>query len=894
MTKSPAERYAEAKARTSIQKSLFGEFSQTFAFQLDEFQRAGCLAIQDGHGVLIAAPTSAGKTVVGQFAAYLALANQARCFYTTPIKALSNQKFHEFVEQFGADQVGLLTGDNSINGDASIVVMTTEVLRNMLYENRQNLQSLTHVVMDEVHYLADRTRGAVWEEVIIHLPSEVKVVALSATVSNAEEFGEWLRTVRGDTEIIVEETRPTPLNQSVLVGGTLYELFERNQPMRVNPELQRIARNERDSTRYRGNRFASRYTPSRISVIETLRAEKLLPSINFIFSRAGCEEAVNQCLASGLWLTSKSEQDSIQKVIDGHFSGFSTDELRSLNFQTWTEALNRGIAAHHAGLLPKFKEVVEELFQQGLIKVVFATETLALGINMPARSVVLEKLTKWNGSTHTPVTAGEYTQLTGRAGRRGIDFEGHAITVWHRDLDPQSLAGLASTRTYPLKSSFRPSYNMAVNLIDKFGVEKSHELLESSFAQFQADRAVVGIATDLRRISKASEEYRDAAECHLGDIGQYLQLRESLSELEKGTKRDEVRKRKFESINFLNSLDRGDVFISDTNRRADVLHVVLNEAQDPDDPRPRVMTINEQVKRLGIYDLGEGARVVGQIRLPNGFDSRSAKSRDWLGKQLKSISYSENTKVSKVKSASVQTEIDRLRRAIRSHPCHGCSDREEHLRWQERNRSALRDIRKLEERITARTSSIATEFDRVCQVLEQLEYLARDGSDLKVTERGRLLRGIYSDRDLLVSECIERGIWHDLNLEQLASAISVLVFDARRDEDNPISIPEGELGDALVEMQEIWGDLKDIESQHRVDFLADLDYGFVWPALRWARGQDLTKVLRNQSLAAGDFVRWTKQVIDLLGQITVASSDDDLATTTRECAKLLNRGIVSW
>ena len=324
------------------------------------------------------------------------------------------------------------------------------------------------------------------------------------------------------------------------------------------------------------------------------------------------------------------------------------------------------------------------------------------------------------------------------------------------------------------------------------------------------------------------------------------------------------------------------------------MFVVLNEAQDADDPRPRIMTINEQVKRVGIYDLDEGARVVGQIRLPNNFDSRSAKSRDWLAKQLKGVSFRDQAKQPKLKSASVQTEIDRLRRAIRSHPCHGCSDREDHLRWQERNRSAQRDIRKLEDRISARTSSIASEFDRVCQVLEQLGYLHKDESGLKVTDRGRLLRGIYSDRDLLVSECIERGTWSNLNLEQLASAISILVFDARRDEDNPISIPEGEFGDVLIEMQEIWGDLKDIESQHRVDFLADLDYGFVWPALRWARGQDLSKVLRNQNLAAGDFVRWIKQVIDLLGQISVASLDEDLASTTRDCANLLNRGIVAW
>ncbi|MBU6347167.1 MAG: DEAD/DEAH box helicase [Actinomycetales bacterium] len=896
MSSSPAERYAAAKARANLQKSLFGGFCDSLKFELDEFQRLGCLAIQDGHGVLVAAPTSAGKTIVGQFAAYLALANQSRCFYTTPIKALSNQKYHEFVATFGAEHVGLLTGDNSINGDAQIVVMTTEVLRNMLYENQTELSTLSHVVMDEVHYLADRTRGAVWEEVIIHLPEFVRVVALSATVSNAEEFGDWMRTVRGDTEIIVEETRPTPLHQSVMVGGTLYELFESGGSGRINSELLRIARNERTSPKTRGNRFTSRYTPSRITVIENLQQADLLPSINFIFSRAGCEEASAQCLNSGLSLTTHAESLEIQSIIDQRFAEFSLDELRSLNFQAWSESLSRGIAAHHAGLLPKFKEVVEELFQAGLIKLVFATETLALGINMPARSVVLEKLTKWNGSTHSPITPGEYTQLTGRAGRRGIDFEGHAITVWHTELDPQALGGLASTRTYPLKSSFRPSYNMAVNLIDKYGTEKSRELLESSFAQFQADRAVVGIASELRKATVASSQYEEAAECHLGDISEYLALRNRLSELEKGTKRDEVRRRRFANIEFLNSLKRGDVFLMSSGRRTGVLHTVLDPAQDADDPRPRVMSFNKQVKRIGFFDMEESAEVVGNIRITPTFDSRSSKSRHWLSLEMQKLGKVTTSKGAKTSSPDhdAEVEIDRLRKAIRSHPCHGCTDREEHVRWSQRNRDAQKDIKKLEDRISARTSSIAKEFDRICSVLTRLEYLTEEGDGHQVTDRGRLLRGIYSDRDLLVTECIEQGVWQDLSAEQLASAASALVYDARRDDENPIQLPEGSLGDALIDMQQLWGELKDVESQCRVDYLAELDFGFIWPTLKWARGQELSKVLRNQSLAPGDFVRWTKQVIDLLRQISVAADDRQLAQLTKQCADSLERGIVAW
>ena len=896
MTNSPAARYAAAKARNAAQKSLLGAFRESLPFELDQFQIDGCQAIQDGHGVLVAAPTSAGKTIVGQFAVYLALAKQSRCFYTTPIKALSNQKFSEFVEVFGAENVGLLTGDNSINGDAPVVVMTTEVLRNMLYEGTRNLTDLSHVVMDEVHYLADRSRGAVWEEVLIHLPQHVCIVALSATVSNAEEFGDWISTVRGETKVIVEEVRPTPLHQMVMVGDHLYELFSDSHGQKVNAELMTIARNDQYSSRLRGRRFQSRYTPSRVSVIEKLKEEDLLPSITFIFSRAACDDAVQQCLAAGLSLTTREEQLTIKAIVDDRFAELSADELRALNYSTWSAALEHGIAAHHAGLLPAFKEVTEDLFQQGLIKAVFATETLALGINMPARSVVLEKLTKWNGSVHNPITPGEYTQLTGRAGRRGIDYQGHAITVWHQGLDPQSLAGLASTRTYPLRSSFKPSYNMAVNLISKYGTEKARELLESSFAQFQSDRAVVGIATQLRRTQEAQQGYHESMTCHLGDFSAYMNLRTELSALEKNTKRDSVREKRFANTNFLNELQRGDVFVMATGRRDSVPYVVLNEAQDFTDPRPRVMSANKQIKRVGIFDISDGATLIGTVVLPPSFDSRSPKNRQWLADQL--IQVSRNNRATESKDdhrTQPNVAIERLRKAIRQHPCHGCSDRDDHVRWFERAQNSSAEIKKLEQRVEQRTSSVARDFDRVCAVLTQLGYLETIDEGHIVTVRGEVLRGIYCERDLLVAQCLDRNTWMNLSPEQFASAVSTLVYETRRDDDDSvINLPEGVLGDVVLEMQQMWGEIKDVEQQCRVDFITDLDFGFMWPTLRWARGQELNKVLRQQALAAGDFVRWIKQVIDLLKQIGTVAEDDETRKLASRTASSMERGIVTW
>src|SRR5438067_1753062 len=512
---SPAERYDLARRRIAeaARAPALAGFADELGFELDPFQRDACAALERGSGVLVCAPTGAGKTVVGEFAVHLALAQGRKCFYTTPIKALSNQKYHDLVQRHGAAQVGLLTGDNSINGDAAVVVMTTEVLRNMLYAGSSTLTGLSYVVMDEVHYLADRFRGAVWEEVIIHLPPSVTLVSLSATVSNAEEFADWLVTVRGHTEVVVSEHRPVPLWQHMLVGKRMFDLFhdaEAAQKHDVHPELLRYTRElarriDGDPRRGRSRRGPLAY---RSEIVDRLDREGLLPAILFIFSRAGCDAAVQQCLQAGLRLTTPDERAEIRAIAESRTADMPAEDLNVLGYWEWLDGLERGLAAHHAGMLPAFKEIVEELFVRGLVKAVFATGTLALGINMPGRCVVLERLVKYNGEQHVDLTPGEYTQLTGRAGRRGIDVEGHAVVVWSPEVDPRHVAGLASTRTYPLRSSFRPSYNMAVNLVGTVGAERARALLESSFAQFQADRSVVGLARRAPRPGRGRQRHR--------------------------------------------------------------------------------------------------------------------------------------------------------------------------------------------------------------------------------------------------------------------------------------------------------------------------------------------------------------------------------------------------
>src|SRR4051812_36439362 len=533
----PAERYEAAQRRA--ERPALHEFVDELDFALDPFQAEACDALERGTGVLVCAPTGAGKTVVGEFAVHLALRQGRKCFYTTPIKALSNQKYNDLVQRYGAERVGLLTGDNAINGDAPVVVMTTEVLRNMLYAGSATLQGLSYVVMDEVHYLADRFRGAVWEEVIIHLPESVTLVSLSATVSNAEEFADWLVTVRGETTVVVSEHRPVPLWQHMLVGKRMFDLFhdaEAAQKHDVHPELLRYTREMLRRLEGPGNgpRRGRRWLgPYRPDVIERLDREGLLPAIVFIFSRAGCDAAVQQCLHGGLRLAGPDERAEIRAIVEERTKHIPSEDLQVLGYWEWLDGLERGLAAHHAGMLPAFKEVVEELFVRGLVKAVFATETLALGINMPARCVVLERLVKYNGEAHVDLTPGEYTQLTGRAGRRGIDVEGHAVVLWAPEIDPRHVAGLASTRTYPLKSSFRPSYNMAVNLVGSVGAAAARELLESSFAQFQADRSVVGLARQVQRNAETMAQYAAEAECPHSDFAEYFAIRVSITERER-------------------------------------------------------------------------------------------------------------------------------------------------------------------------------------------------------------------------------------------------------------------------------------------------------------------------------------------------------------------------
>ncbi|MGI8947060.1 MAG: DEAD/DEAH box helicase [Ornithinimicrobium sp.] len=959
---SPAERFAAARARAQRESSSVGRFVATLEVELDDFQERSIQAVADGSGVLVAAPTGAGKTLVGEFAVALALETGRKAFYTTPIKALSNQKYHDLVAKHGADRVGLLTGDSSVNGEAPVVVMTTEVLRNMMYAGSRTLNGLGFVVMDEVHYLADRFRGAVWEEVIIHLPESVQVVSLSATVSNAEEFGDWLRTVRGNTEVIVSEHRPVPLWQHMMVGKDLYDVFvqepgtvagQTEGTTRVNPDLlQRISSAERASgwrredaggprgrrgapSRGRGGRDTggprggqaghgrptgqqgglSGGVASRAEVIEQLGKSGLLPAITFIFSRAGCDAAVTQLLARGTRLVPDAAGAAIRRLVEERVADVGDDDLGVLGYHEFVEGLGRGYAAHHAGMLPLFREVVEELFTAGRIQSVFATETLALGINMPARTVVLEKLVKFNGEQHAPVTPAEYTQLTGRAGRRGIDVEGHAVVLHRRGVDPWDVAGLASTRTYPLRSSFRPSYNMAVNLVAQFGRDQAHELLQASFAQFQADRGVVGLTTQLRRNEDAMQGYAEAMICDRGDFAGYARIRHRIGDVEKTAARRRSASRRAEIEVSLERVRRGEVVHLSGGRRRGMAVVVAPAKGGGRGAEPAVLTSEGQLRRLGAAELERPLVPLTTMRIPASFNPRNVKSRKDLAATLRTTvpddahqrarepqggrdpsDGGEGRPDGDQQDTGTQEELDRLRAEMRRHPCHSCQDREDHARWSERWWRLQRDNDDLQRRIAARTHTVARTFDRICDLLGELGYLSDGGRS--VTDEGQRLRRLYTAHDLVAAESLRRGTWQRLDAASLAAVLSVLIHEPRGEETLQPRMPNLEVTEAYHEMVAIWSGLQDREVSHHLPSAGELDAGIAWSVHRWASGRGLEEVLRDSDLSAGDFVRRCKQVIDLLGQVAqagqvAAGSQRQVAATARRATDAMLRGVVA-
>jgi ATP-dependent RNA helicase HelY len=877
-------------------------FAARYPFPLDGFQVEAIEALHDGGSVLVAAPTGSGKTVVAEFAIDQALAEGGKCFYTTPLKALSNQKFGDLVAHHGPQRVGLLTGDNSINGDASVVVMTTEVLRNMLYERSDTLRGLRSVILDEVHYLQDPYRGAVWEEVLIHLATSVSVVCLSATISNAEEFGEWIQTLRGRTSVVIEEARPVPLEHHYLVGRHLHPMhIEQDGVLLPNPHVVALDRQElrRGSTDRRPDRRGRRpdgrgrghdgnrgvYAPRREEVVEVLARQGMLPAIYFVFSRAGCDRSVRWLLDAGLRLTTRDEALRIRRRAEARAAWIDDEDLETLGFYGFLEGLEAGISAHHAGMLPAFKETVEELFEEGLVKVVFATETLSLGINMPAKTVVIEDLWKFQGERHELLTPGEYTQLAGRAGRRGIDPIGHAVVVFQRQVPFERVAGLAATRTYDLTSSFRPSYNMAVNLVRNYTREQAHQLLNASFAQFLADRGVVALERARARDRQALEGYRANLVCDLGDFDGYWALLQRARRLRADDRRgrDEARGAAIREV--VAGLKPGEVIHVPKARRAGLAVVVSSR-----DGKPMVLSQDRSAFRVSAKDFDDPPVVLTRVQLPRSGNARSARYRRDVAAKLVTL-HVKPAKPSRARAGDpeVEREAAELEERARTHPCHVCPDRTKHERWAERAAKLEAQLAGIDRRIRVRTETLARQFDRVLGVLTDLRYV--DTWDLSA--KGRRLTRIYGEGDLIVGEALDAELFAGLSPAEAAALLSVVVYEAR--ERNPLQgdMPTPASADAYERLQRLWRQVRRAEDAHQVQLVRELEAGFARPVFHWAEGRPLEEVLEETEMAPGDFVRTCKQLVDLLRQVEEVAEAPvgDLMHRAREAVL---RGVVSY
>ena len=851
----------------------------SYPFELDRFQREAIDAIDAGQHVVVAAPTGSGKTVVAEYGVETVRRRGLRAFYTAPLKALSNQKYRDLTARYGAGEVGLLTGDNAIDGNAPTVVMTTEVLRNMIYARSPALADLGLVVLDEVHFLQDTYRGPVWEEVIIHLPAAVRLVCLSATVSNAAELATWIETVRGPTAVVVETRRPVRLHDHYLVGDRtndqLYFLptfvggFPNPDAAKIDAQAVRRGRYGRRPARGSGQRVL--YTPGRVETIELLARRDLLPAIYFIFSRNQCEEAAAHVVDAGMRLTDDRQRQAIHEILTERLEGLDETDLAVLGYDELAVQLDAGVAPHHAGMVPAFKEAVEQCFIAGLLGTVFATETLAVGVNMPARTVVIEKLTKFTGDHHELLTPGEYTQLTGRAGRRGIDDVGQAVAVWSPFVSFDRVAALASSRTFNLRSAFRPTYNMAANLVRTYTSEQAHHLLNLSFAQYQADRDVVRLEARAERLRASVAEAQGEAESPHGDIWEYRALHA-------GDRRAADRPEREKALAHLRP---GDVIHVDRGRYRGPAVMVASATRKAG---MRLTVISEDAESLLVTadDVIGPVEPLGKVRLPGSFQPKDRQYRREVAKRLARASLRDVG----------GRKRDRGRREV--HPVEFDPELRQRMRAAAQAERLLRELAEIDTRVEGHNRSLSREFDRILGVLEHRGYLLRPESGWSLTDKGTMLASVFHECDLLITECIGVGLLDDVEAPELAGLLSVFVHEHRSPE--PPAPPWFPNGAARQRWLRILAVSEDLSAEERAGGLGGHrppDPGFFAAAHGWVAGHALSTVVGDEEVTGGDFVRTMKQLIDLARQIADVAPQPATRAVAREAAALAHRGIVA-
>ena len=854
-------------------------------FALDRFQREALAAIDLGRNVLVAAPTGAGKTVVAEHAVARALAEGRRAFYTTPIKALSNQKYHDLVRRHGRDQVGLLTGDNAVNPGAGVVVMTTEVLRNMVYAASPALDGLAWVVLDEVHFLQDAYRGPVWEEVIVHTPPSVRFVCLSATVSNADELAGWIAAARGPTETVVEHERPVDLVNHFLVydkgSGDLVQV-ETLVDGRPNPEGSRFDAPAPDGPKHERFRARGRHRwgmPRRVEVVEHLSGSGLLPAIFFVFSRKGCDDAARSVLDAGLRLTTGPERARIREIVDRHVDHLSDGDLAVLDHGRFLAGLEAGVAAHHAGMVPPFKEAVEACFVEGLVKVVFATETLALGINMPARSVVIESLSKFTGEHHEDLTPSQYTQLTGRAGRRGLDPVGHALVLWSPWYGFDKVAALAASREFVLRSAFQPTYNMVVNLVRRYDRDQAHELLGRSFAQYQADASLGRVVNRRATRQQLLAEATERARCELGDVDEYRALRAD----ERRRKREARQGARARVAERVGELAPGDVVLVAGHRLA-----VLSVSHRKGGLRLRVIDSDARVSVLDEDDFDEAPVRTASITLPDPYNPQNRIFQRQAASALRKARVSH-----RVPDADHDDEPSLLAEPYllaEDLPVAACPDLDAHLSAVAERDRLTRQLAELDRRVEDRTTSLGRRFDAIERILTKRGFI----QGWSLTPSGEVLARTFHESDLLVATVVCDGLLDGLDEASMAGVVSLLTYEHRsKDAPPPPWYPSRLVRERATKIDQVARRLVRDEEKAAIPTTRLPDPTFLALAYAWAAGESFEAVIADEDLSGGDFVRNVKQLIDLLRQIGEVAPEAGTRSAARGAADRLYRGIIA-
>ena len=860
---------------------------ELYPFELDPFQLQAIAALQAGKSVVVCAPTGSGKTLIGEYAIHAALAGNRRVFYTTPLKALSNQKLRDFRQQFGDDNVGLLTGDTSVNRDAPILVMTTEIFRNMLYgtpigEVGTSLTDVEVVVLDECHYMNDRQRGTVWEESIVYCPAGVQLVALSATVANSQQLTDWIHKVHGDTELIYSDFRPVPLEHSFCNNKGFFPLLDSSNE-KINPRLKPLT-NKPPSKEER-----HKIVPPIGAVISHLRQRDMLPAIYFIFSRRGCDKAVTDL--GNVSLVSPTEALRLKPQIDTFVA--ANPEIGK---PTHIDALYRGIAAHHAGILPAWKGFVEELFQQGLIKVVFATETLAAGINMPARTTVISSISKRTDRGHRLLNASEFLQMAGRAGRRGMDEVGYVVTVQTPFEGAKEAAHLATSGADPLVSQFAPSYGMVMNLLQTHSLDQARDLVERSFGQYLAD---LNLAPQIQNLELVIEQIakleKDLANIDLKQLEVYDKLRDRLREekrLLKMLAQQAEEMRLNDLASYAPYLLSGSPLTIRTNKGL-IVHTVLAAKVQGSGQFPWFVCLGRDnrwytVGYKDIVQVGADLLLDGDIEYPAKLPLRPGQSID--GDEA---SFAIAQKITPLPDPELapevitqQSRVIAIESEMNQHPVSKMTDRGAVFKKVSRLEQLQRQIEFQQKVVNERRQRHWQEFMSLVNILQFYGCL----EDTQPTDKGKVVAALRGENELWLALCLMSGELDNLAPHHLATVCAAIVSENSRP-DNWIKFGlSPTVEDALDGLRDRRRELMPVQRRYLVDIPAWLDYELTGLVEQWALGMEWSELCQNTNLDEGDIVRLMRRTIDLLYQIPhVPNLPSQIYSSAKQAAQMIDR-----